>query len=138
MSQRLFTHASPTLFNAGTPRSQLSSCFLLSMKEDSIEGIYDTLKQVKRKGHVFAEGSTSLWWVVGLKDVELELEGGIHVACRARFMIAFCFRAFVFGALAFFGGGFSAAFSCFSRIVSTMVEEDVTFYFLEKLVFNQH
>eukprot|EP00903_Cladosiphon_okamuranus_P006056 g5971.t1 len=45
MSQRLFTHASPTLFNAGTPRPQLSSCFLLSMKEDSIEGIYDTLKQ---------------------------------------------------------------------------------------------
>lgn len=46
MSQRLFTHASPTLFNAGTPRPQLSSCFLLSVKEDSIEGIYDTLKQV--------------------------------------------------------------------------------------------
>ncbi|CAN0520507.1 unnamed protein product, partial [Scytosiphon promiscuus] len=45
MSQRLFTHASPTLFNAGTPRPQLSSCFLLSGKEDSIEGIYDTLKQ---------------------------------------------------------------------------------------------
>ncbi|CAN0572690.1 unnamed protein product, partial [Laminaria digitata] len=38
--------ASPTLFNAGTPRPQLSSCFLLSVKEDSIEGIYDTLKQV--------------------------------------------------------------------------------------------
>lgn len=46
MSQRLFTHASPTLFNAGTQRPQLSSCFLLNMKEDSIEGIYDTLKQV--------------------------------------------------------------------------------------------
>lgn len=46
MSQRLFTHASPTLFNAGTPRPQLSSCFLLNVKEDSIEGIYDTLKQV--------------------------------------------------------------------------------------------
>ncbi|CAN0144686.1 unnamed protein product, partial [Ectocarpus sp. 4 AP-2014] len=45
MSQRLFTHASPTLFNAGTPRPQLSSCFLLNVKEDSIEGIYDTLKQ---------------------------------------------------------------------------------------------
>ena len=40
-----FTHATPTLFNAGTPRPQLSSCFLLSMKDDSIEGIYDTLKQ---------------------------------------------------------------------------------------------
>ncbi|KAF8507640.1 ribonucleotide reductase alpha subunit [Hysterangium stoloniferum] len=44
MSQRFFTHASPTLFNAGTPNPQLSSCFLVSMKEDSIEGIYDTLK----------------------------------------------------------------------------------------------
>ncbi|CAG8472777.1 6929_t:CDS:10 [Ambispora leptoticha] len=44
MSQRFFTHASPTLFNAGTPRPQLSSCFLLTMKDDSIEGIYDTLK----------------------------------------------------------------------------------------------
>ncbi|CAN0469494.1 unnamed protein product, partial [Discosporangium mesarthrocarpum] len=45
MSQKLFTHATPTLFNAGTPRPQLSSCFLLNIKEDSIEGIYDTLKQ---------------------------------------------------------------------------------------------
>ena len=45
MSKKYFTHASPTLFNAGTPRPQLSSCFLLTMKEDSIEGIYDTLKQ---------------------------------------------------------------------------------------------
>ena len=45
MSKRYFTHATPTLFNAGTPRPQLSSCFLLTMKEDSIEGIYDTLKQ---------------------------------------------------------------------------------------------
>ncbi|KAI9217005.1 ribonucleoside-diphosphate reductase large chain [Blastocladiella britannica] len=44
MSQRLFTHASPTLFNAGTPRPQMSSCFLIAMKDDSIEGIYDTLK----------------------------------------------------------------------------------------------
>ncbi|KAK7248964.1 ribonucleoside-diphosphate reductase [Aureococcus anophagefferens] len=45
MSQKMFTHATPTLFNAGTPRPQLSSCFLLAMKEDSIEGIYDTLKR---------------------------------------------------------------------------------------------
>jgi len=45
MSDRYFTHATPTLFNAGTPRPQLSSCFLLTMKDDSIEGIYDTLKQ---------------------------------------------------------------------------------------------
>ncbi|XP_047001423.1 ribonucleoside-diphosphate reductase large subunit [Schistocerca americana] len=45
LSERYFTHASPTLFGAGTPRPQLSSCFLLCMKEDSIEGIYDTLKQ---------------------------------------------------------------------------------------------
>ena len=45
MSQRWFTHASPTLFNSGTPNNQMSSCFLLTIKEDSIEGIYDTLKQ---------------------------------------------------------------------------------------------
>lgn len=44
MSDRWFTHASPTLFNAGTMRPQLSSCFLICMKDDSIEGIYDTLK----------------------------------------------------------------------------------------------
>ncbi|KAJ7625244.1 ribonucleotide reductase alpha subunit [Mycena polygramma] len=44
MSERYFTHATPTLFNAGTPQAQLSSCFLICMKEDSIEGIYDTLK----------------------------------------------------------------------------------------------
>lgn len=45
LSEKWFTHATPTLFNAGTPKPQLSSCFLLTMKEDSIEGIYDTLKQ---------------------------------------------------------------------------------------------
>lgn len=45
MSEGWFTHASPTLFNSGTPRPQMSSCFLLTMKEDSIEGIFDTLKQ---------------------------------------------------------------------------------------------
>ncbi len=45
MSERWFTHATPTLFNAGTPKPQMSSCFLLTMKEDSIDGIYDTLKQ---------------------------------------------------------------------------------------------
>lgn len=45
MSEKWFTHATPTLFNAGTPKPQLSSCFLLSMKDDSIDGIYDTLKQ---------------------------------------------------------------------------------------------
>ncbi len=44
MSEKFFTHATPTLFNAGTVRPQLSSCFLLAMKKDSIEGIYDTLK----------------------------------------------------------------------------------------------
>jgi ribonucleoside-diphosphate reductase alpha chain len=44
MSKKIYTHATPTLFNAGTPRPQLSSCFLLAMKEDSIDGIYDTLK----------------------------------------------------------------------------------------------
>jgi len=45
MSKRFFTHATPTLFNAGTPNPQMSSCFLLTMKADDIEGIYDTLKQ---------------------------------------------------------------------------------------------
>ena len=45
MSQKWFTHATPTLFNAGTPHPQLSSCFLLTMQEDSIVGIYDTLKK---------------------------------------------------------------------------------------------
>lgn len=44
MSQKFFTHATPTLFNAGTPHPQLSSCFLLAMEKDSIEGIYNTLK----------------------------------------------------------------------------------------------
>lgn len=45
MSEQWFTHATPTLFNAGTPKPQMSSCFLLQMQDDSIEGIYDTLKQ---------------------------------------------------------------------------------------------
>ncbi|NIK74474.1 ribonucleoside-diphosphate reductase alpha chain [Thermonema lapsum] len=45
MSEKWFIHATPTLFNAGTPKPQLSSCFLVQMKEDSIEGIYETLKQ---------------------------------------------------------------------------------------------
>ena len=45
MSEGWFTHATPTLFNAGTPKPQMSSCFLLTMKEDSINGIYDTLQQ---------------------------------------------------------------------------------------------
>ncbi|GAM24566.1 hypothetical protein SAMD00019534_077410 [Acytostelium subglobosum LB1] len=45
LSQRMFTHATPTLFNSGTPTPQMSSCFLVQMKEDSIDGIYDTLKQ---------------------------------------------------------------------------------------------
>jgi ribonucleoside-diphosphate reductase alpha chain len=44
MSQKYFTHATPTLFNAGTPRPQLSSCFLISMESDSVDGIYNTLK----------------------------------------------------------------------------------------------
>ena len=45
MSEKWFTHATPTLFNSGTPKPQLSSCFLLTMQDDSIDGIYDTLKQ---------------------------------------------------------------------------------------------
>jgi ribonucleoside-diphosphate reductase alpha chain len=48
MSERWFTHATPTLFNAGTPKPQLSSCFLLSMQDDSIDGIYNTLKQTAK------------------------------------------------------------------------------------------
>jgi len=48
MSKRFFTHATPTLFNAGTPKPQMSSCFLLTMKDDSIDGIYDTLKQTAK------------------------------------------------------------------------------------------
>ncbi len=48
MSERWFTHATPTLFNAGTPKPQMSSCFLLTMKDDSIDGIYDTLKQMAK------------------------------------------------------------------------------------------
>lgn len=48
MSQKFFTHATPTLFNAGTPKPQMSSCFLLAMQDDSIDGIYDTLKQTAK------------------------------------------------------------------------------------------
>lgn len=48
MSKKYFTHATPTLFNSGTPKPQMSSCFLLAMREDSIEGIYDTLKQTAK------------------------------------------------------------------------------------------
>lgn len=48
MSRKYFTHATPTLFNAGTPKPQMSSCFLLTMKDDSIDGIYDTLKQCSK------------------------------------------------------------------------------------------
>ncbi len=48
MSKKFFTHATPTLFNAGTPKPQMSSCFLLTMQDDSIDGIYDTLKQTAK------------------------------------------------------------------------------------------
>lgn len=48
MSKKYFTHATPTLFNSGTPKPQMSSCFLLAMKDDSIEGIYDTVKQTAK------------------------------------------------------------------------------------------
>lgn len=48
MSERWFTHATPTLFNSGTPKPQMSSCFLLTMKDDSISGIYETLAQCAR------------------------------------------------------------------------------------------
>jgi ribonucleotide reductase alpha subunit len=46
MSTLMFTHATPTLFNSGTPKPQMSSCFLLTVKEDSIDGIFETLKQI--------------------------------------------------------------------------------------------
>jgi len=48
MSKKFMTHATPTLFNAGTPKPQMSSCFLLTMQDDSIDGIYDTLKQTAK------------------------------------------------------------------------------------------
>ena len=48
MSQKYFTHATPTLFNAGTPRPQLSSCYLIAMEDDSIDGIFNTLKECAR------------------------------------------------------------------------------------------
>jgi ribonucleoside-diphosphate reductase alpha chain len=48
LSEGWFTHATPTLFNSGTPKAQMSSCFLLQMKDDSIDGIYDTLKQTAK------------------------------------------------------------------------------------------
>jgi ribonucleoside-diphosphate reductase alpha chain len=48
MSRGLYTHATPTLFNSGTPKPQMSSCFLLQMADDSIDGIYDTLKQTAK------------------------------------------------------------------------------------------
>ena len=48
MSKKFFTHATPTLFNSGTPKPQMSSCFLLTMKDDSIDGIYDTLKNTAK------------------------------------------------------------------------------------------
>lgn len=48
MSKKFFTHATPTLFNSGTPKPQMSSCFLLTMKDDSIDGIYDTLKSTAK------------------------------------------------------------------------------------------
>ncbi|MGB0259841.1 MAG: ribonucleoside-diphosphate reductase subunit alpha [Flavobacteriaceae bacterium] len=48
MSKKYFTHATPTLFNSGTPKPQMSSCFLLAMRDDSIDGIYDTLKQTAK------------------------------------------------------------------------------------------
>ena len=62
LSEKWFTHASPTLFNAGTPRPQMSSCFLLAMQSDSIEGIFDTLKNC----------ATISKWAGGI---------GLHVHC---------------------------------------------------------
>ena len=58
MSQKIYTHATPTLFNAGTPRPQLSSCFLLAMKDDSIDGISRTVRQSPSSQVVLAFTST--------------------------------------------------------------------------------
>ena len=85
LSERWFTHATPTLFNAGTPRPQLSSCFLLTMKEDSIDGIYDTLKQCASISKVRAAASamSSLRSLDHLRDAGLEpwqAAGGIGLA----------------------------------------------------------
>ena len=70
MSERYFTHASPTLFNAGTPKPQLSSCFLVAMKDDSIEGIYETLKNCvmisKTWGYWSQHPLHSCFWVLAL------------------------------------------------------------------------
>ena len=66
LSQKYFIHATPTLFNAGTPRPQLSSCFLLAMENDSIDGIYNTLKECARfpngRGDWVAYSQHSRYW----------------------------------------------------------------------------
>jgi ribonucleoside-diphosphate reductase alpha chain len=63
MSRKIFTHATPTLFNAGFPRPQTSSCFLLTMKSDSISGIYETLA-LCAKIHQHA-GGIGMWFSSG-------------------------------------------------------------------------
>ena len=55
MSERWFTHATPTLFNAGTPNPQMSSCFLLQIKDDTIDGIFDTLNRARKSLNQLAE-----------------------------------------------------------------------------------
>lgn len=84
MSEKWFTHASPTLFNAGTIRPQMSSCFLLTMSDDSIEGIYDTLKTCalisKNAGgiginiHCIRAAGSYIAGVSNLYDILLKLE----------------------------------------------------------------
>jgi ribonucleoside-diphosphate reductase alpha chain len=54
MSKKFFTHATPTLFNAGTPKPQMSSCFLLQIQDDSIDGIYDTLNKLRKSRNLQA------------------------------------------------------------------------------------
>lgn len=71
MSQKYFTHATPTLFNAGTPRPQLSSCYLISMESDSIKGIYNTLGEC---------ASISKWaGGIGLHIHNIRSQGGSHI-----------------------------------------------------------
>lgn len=59
LSERFFTHASPTLFNAGTPHPQLSSCFLVSMKDDSIDGIYDVCHLISKYSFILIKDRPS-------------------------------------------------------------------------------
>ena len=72
MSQKYFTHATPTLFNAGTPKPQLSSCFLQTMESDSVDGIYNTLKIVQ----IFLNGlvESDFIFIMFVQQVHISVE----------------------------------------------------------------